>query len=73
MDKPAFFAAVAEILEVDADGLTGAENLNEVGNWDSLAVITFVAMADSDLDTVVEAEKLKDAHTLNDLAALVGL
>jgi acyl carrier protein len=73
MDKPAFFAAVAEILEVDSAGLNGSENLNDVGNWDSLAVITFVAMADSDLDTGVEAEKLKDAHTLNDLAALVGL
>eukprot|EP01042_Synura_sphagnicola_P012688 gene12688-16134_t len=70
MDKPAFFAAVAEILEVDPAGLTGAELINEVGNWDSLSVISFVAMVDSDMDQIVDGEKLKDAKTLNDLAAL---
>jgi acyl carrier protein len=73
MDKPAFFTAVADILEADPAGLTGAEPINEVGNWDSLSVISFVAMVDSDLDQIVDAEKLKDAKTLNDLAALVGL
>ncbi|MFT4074638.1 MAG: phosphopantetheine-binding protein [Asticcacaulis sp.] len=73
MDKPAFFAAVAEILEADSSGLTGEEQIGEVGNWDSLSVISFVAMVDSDLDQVVDAEKLKGAKTLNDLAALVGL
>lgn len=73
MDKPAFFAAVAEILEVDSAGWTGDEVINDVGNWDSLSVISFVAMVDSDMDQIVDGEKLKDAETLNDLAALVGL
>jgi acyl carrier protein len=30
-------------------------------------------MVDSDLDQIVDGEKLKEAKTLNDLAALVGL
>lgn len=73
MDKPAFFAAVAEILETEATGLTGTESLDDLGNWDSLAIISFVAMVDSDLDRIVDNEKLKQAKTLNDLAALAGL
>lgn len=73
VDKKAFFAAVAEILEVDPAPLTGEETIDSVGNWDSLAIISFVAMVDSDLDQIVDGEKLKDAKTLNDLAALVGL
>ena len=73
MDKPAFFAAVGEILEVDSTGWTGDEVINDVGNWDSLSVISFVAMVDSDMDQIVDGEQLKDAKTLNDLAALVGL
>ncbi|OYW83006.1 MAG: hypothetical protein B7Z26_01785 [Asticcacaulis sp. 32-58-5] len=73
MDKPAFFAAVAEILETEATGLTGTETLDSLGNWDSLAVISFVAMVDSELDQIVDNEKLKQAKTLNDLAALAGL
>jgi len=73
MDKSAFFAAVAEILEADPTGLTGEEKISDVGNWDSLSVISFVAMVDSDLDQIVDGEQLKSAKTLNDLAALVGL
>ncbi|WAC47482.1 acyl carrier protein [Asticcacaulis sp. SL142] len=73
MDKQAFFAAVAEILETEATGLTGDETLDALGNWDSLAVISFVAMVDSDLDRIVDNEKLKQAKTLNDLADLAGL
>lgn len=73
MDKPAFFAAVAEILEADPAGLTGEEQISDVGNWDSLSVITFIAMVDSDLGQIVDGEKLKDAKTLNDLAALAGV
>ena len=73
MDKPAFFAAVADILEADPAGLTGDEAIDSVGNWDSLSVISFVAMVDSDLGQIVDDAELKGAKTLNDLAALVGL
>ncbi|MDI7776132.1 acyl carrier protein [Asticcacaulis sp. EMRT-3] len=73
MDKPAFIAAVADILEADPSGLTGEEKIDDVGNWDSLSVITFVAMVDADLGKAVDSDKLKDAKTLDDLAALVDL
>lgn len=73
MDKKAFIAAVAEILEIDPAPLTGEEKLDDIGNWDSLSVISFVAMVDSDMGQIVDAEKMKEAKTLNDLAALVGL
>jgi acyl carrier protein len=73
MDKPTFFAAVAEILEVDPSAFKGPEKIDDVGNWDSLSVISFVAMVDSDLGQIVDGEKLKNAKTFNDLAELVGL
>lgn len=73
MKKNEFFAAVAAILEISPLGLNGTEVLEDIGNWDSLAVISFVAMVDSDMNHSVEPEKLKKARTLNDLAALVGL
>jgi acyl carrier protein len=73
MDRQAFIAAVAEILEIDPAPLKGPEVVAEIGNWDSLAIISFVAMVDSDLDQIIDGEKLKEAKTLNDLIALVGL
>jgi len=73
MNKTEFIGAVAEILEISADGLTGAEELEAIGNWDSLSIISFVAMVDADLNQTVDPEKLKKARTLDDLAALVDL
>lgn len=73
MTDQTFIASVAEILEVDPAGLTGAETLTDLGNWDSLAVITFVAMADTNYNTVVSGDQLRSAETINDLAALVGV
>jgi len=73
MDKQKFIAAVAEILETSPQGLVGSEILIEIGAWDSLSIISFVAMVDNEYNVVVEPEKLKDAKTIDDLAALVGL
>ena len=74
MDKQAFFAAVIEILEGDPSAaVSGDAQIRELGNWDSLAVISFVAMVDSELGQIVDPEKLKSARTLDDLAGLVGL
>ena len=47
--------------------------LEDIGNWDSLSIISFVAMVDADLNQSVNPEQLKQARTLDDLAALVGL
>lgn len=73
MNKTEFIAAVADLLEISPQGLTGAESLDSLGNWDSLSVISFVALVDSEFNRSVEPEKLKNARTLNDLAALVDL
>lgn len=73
MDKAQFFAEIAEIIESDLIKFTGTENLDEIGNWDSLSVITFVAMVDDKLGQIVDTDKLRDAKTLDDLAALVSL
>lgn len=73
MNKAKFFTAVANILEISPEGLQGSEVLEDIGNWDSLSIISFVAMVDADLNQSVNPVKLKQARTLDDLAALVGL
>ena len=73
MNKPEFFVLVAEVLEVEPEGLSGSDFIADVGNWDSLAVISFVAMVDREFDIIIEGERLHRAKTLDDLAALVGL
>jgi acyl carrier protein len=73
MNKTEFIKRIADILEISPDNLTGSEILEEIGNWDSLSIISFVAMVDDELKKIVDPEKLKEAQTINDLIELVGI
>ena len=71
MTKLEFYAAIADMLECEASEVTGASVLKDLPNWDSLAVLSFVAMVDSQLGTTVKGTDLVKCLTVNDLAALL--
>lgn len=73
MDRKEFLLALDEMLELDEGTLTGTEILDELEAWDSLAVISFIALVDEHFNVVVEGEKLASATTVADLLALAGL
>lgn len=73
MDKQKFLEMLTEILEADAGTIKGDEDLENLSNWDSLAVITFIAAVDEKLNFVVSGEQLSKAKTVGDLMALVGI
>lgn len=73
MDTKDFLLALDEMLELDPGTLTGTEELESLENWDSLAVISFIALVDEKLGLVVEGEKLAKAKTVGDLLALAGV
>ncbi|AWK85495.1 phosphopantetheine-binding protein [Azospirillum thermophilum] len=73
MDRKDFLLALDEMLELDAGTLTGDEVLETLENWDSLAVISFIALVDEKLGVVLEGEKLAKAKTVSDLLALAGV
>lgn len=73
MDRKDFLLALDEMLELDAGTLTGDEELESLDGWDSLAVISFIALVDETLGIVVEGEKLAKARTVADLLAVAGV
>jgi len=73
MDRKEFLLALDEMLELDPGTLTGAEELESIDSWDSLAVISFIALVDERLGHVVEGEKLVKAKTVDDLLGLAGI
>ena len=73
MNTTEFLLALDEMLELDPGSLTGAEALEDLENWDSLAVISFIALVDEKLGLVVEGEKLVKAKTVADLLTLAGV
>jgi acyl carrier protein len=65
-----FYEGLAEILEVDVDQVTPDLNLEE-GGWDSLAVVSTIALIDDVYDVTVHPDRLGDCRTVGDIEALV--
>ncbi len=72
MNVQQFLDKICDVLELEAGSLKGDEALDSLDNWDSLAVISFIALADEALGVIVDAEKLSSAQTVRDLLDLVS-
>jgi acyl carrier protein len=66
-----FATELAAIVEEDATELTRERELLSIPLWDSLAVVTVMALAADKFDTTLEPEKLSAATTVGDLFALI--
>lgn len=72
MTRAEFLAALEEMLETDAGSLSPDTALDSLDSWDSLAVISFIALVDEHFDHVVAGEDLAKAKTIGDLLAMTG-
>lgn len=64
-----FYEGLAEILEVEESEVKPDLELGE--NWDSLAVVSTIALIDDVYDVMVRPEKLGECTTVGDIEALV--
>ena len=71
MNKQEFLNALEEILELDINTLKGDEVLLEFSEWDSLAFLSVIAMADENFDIVIQGDKLEKINTVADIVSLV--
>jgi len=60
-----------EMLELDPASLKGDEAL-ETLNWDSMAVVMFIAMADKNYGVAVNVSDVRSAKNVADLYALIS-
>ncbi|QPJ64084.1 MAG: acyl carrier protein [Candidatus Nitrohelix vancouverensis] len=66
-----FIPLVEELLELDKGALKGNEPLDSLEDWDSLAIIGFLAMTDRHFGVAVEPESVMSCKTLDQLKSLV--
>ena len=71
MDYELFKQKIAEITEDEADKLALETSLEDIEGWDSLAIVTFVAMADAEFGVAIKTSDLRIAETLGDIYELV--
>jgi acyl carrier protein len=72
MNKQEFLNRIEEIIEVDAGSLNGDEVLDDLEDWDSLAVMGFIAMVDKHFGITLDAEKIGQCRSVNELCDLLG-
>jgi acyl carrier protein len=71
MDKSAFYVEVEELLELPHGSLQGDRPLDGLSEWDSFAVISFIALADSTYSVILPPERIAECRTVDDLADLI--
>lgn len=67
-----FLQNLADILDIDVEQLTIDMYLSDIEEWDSLSVISFVAMADIKYGKQLKAPDVRKLQTVQELFDLVG-
>ncbi len=70
MNATAFLEDLADVLEVEPEELTPEFAFGE-HNWDSLAVISSIALMDEHFDVTVEGRHLQNCGSPGELLALI--
>ena len=70
MKRDEFLVAFSELLEAGSP-LTGSEKLTDLGGWDSMTMLRFMAMIDERWGMTLAPKKLTASTTVDDLMALL--
>jgi acyl carrier protein len=70
MNRNEFLLQMDEILDLPAGTLHGNEKLEELTNWDSTSLITFIAMAESTNGVSISPGEIVTCSTVADLLQL---
>ena len=70
MTREEFLAELAELVELPAGALQGPEKLEELDQWTSMAIVGFIALADTHNGTKLGLSQITKCSTVEDLLKL---
>lgn len=73
MTQQEFIAELEEILSLDAGELSPDSNLKEIEDWDSLAIISVIALIDKKIGKKIDVQSIKECVTVSDLLGAAGV
>lgn len=62
---------LAEIMDVEPEKLTPETELESLEEWDSIALISFIAMMDDEFEKIVKGSEIKEKKTVAELMAIM--
>jgi acyl carrier protein len=72
MTRNEFLLEVDEILGLPAGTLRGGEKLEELENWDSMSLISLIALAETKNAVRISPAQIVNCSTVADLVRLAG-
>lgn len=60
-----------DMMELDAGTLTPETVLSTLEEWDSIAIISFIALVDDEFNRIIKGSLVKEQKTVADLMALM--
>lgn len=67
METSKKIALLEEMLEVDAGTITSDMSLDDIGEWDSMAALSFIVLMDEEFGKEINGEDIKKLKTVQDL------
>lgn len=72
MKKAEFLQKLEAALEIEPGKIDGNETLADLDYWDSLAELSFMALADQELQVTITSNQISNSKTIKELLALLG-
>ena len=72
MERTELLLSLDELLELEPGTLKGSETLDSLEGWNSLAVISFMALVDERFGTSLQPRQIAACTTVTDLMGLLG-
>lgn len=69
-DQNGFYRKMEKLLNVPAGSVEGTRELKTFESWDSLTILEFIVLADTDYGSNVEPSDITGCKTIDDLAKL---
>lgn len=72
MERNEFLLLLDEVLGLEPGTVKGSETLDDFGDWNSLSVISFMALVDERFGISLEPSQIAGCSTIADLVGLLG-
>jgi acyl carrier protein len=72
MTREDFLRNLERELKLPERSLNESQALTEVDNWDSMAAVLFIALADEKMGVTISGHQVAKSRTLADLLSLLG-
>lgn len=72
IDSKEFLENFKEVLEIEEKEIGLDDDFRNLEEWDSLALLSVIAMIDDEYDVIIKGNQFKELKTLNEIVSYIN-